>query len=386
MHTPARPAEDIEIRPVQNRRDLDSFIEVPWQIYSRDTNWIPPLKLERRLHLSQDKNPYFQHAEAEFWVAWRKGKPIGRISAQIDQAWLERYQDATGHFGFLEGQDDPALFEALLQTAETWLKARGMKRITGPYSLSVNDECGLLVEGFDRPPALMMGHSRPYYASHVAQAGYHKAMDLLAYDIDVTAPLPPRARMLVDKIASDPKLHMRALDMKHYRQDLQLIVDIFNDAWSQNWGFVPMTSAEIENMAKSLKPIIKPEFVCIAEYDGEPAAMTVTLPDVHHLAADLDGKLLPFGWAKLLWRLKFSQCESGRMPLMGVRRKYQNSSQGAALALGVIDRVYSYHRANGKKRAELSWVLENNRPTRRLIETVGGRADKTYRLYEKELA
>lgn len=386
QQAPKRPSSRLEIRPVNSRRALEDFIEVPWAVYRDDPAWIPPLKLERRFHLLKDRNPYFEHAEAAFWTAWRDGKPVGRISAQVDRAWLDFHGDATGHFGFLEGLEDPEIFRSLLHTAEDWVRERGMTRITGPYSLSVNDECGLLVDGFDTPPALMMGHARPYYGPYVEQAGYDKAMDLLAYSMDVADPLPPRAQKLVDKMMEDPKLKLRPLDMKRHEEDLHLIVDIFNDAWSQNWGFVPMTEGEIRNLAKSIKPIIEPEFVCIAEYDGEPAAMTVTLPDVHRLAADLNGRLLPFGWAKLIWRLKRGQCDSGRMPLMGVRRKFQNSSQGAALALGVINRVYSYHRQHGKRHAELSWVLETNRPTRRMIEMMGGVAYKTYRIYEKDLA
>jgi hypothetical protein len=347
---------------------------------------VPPLLLERLAHLDPKKNPYFEHAEVAYWLAYRGERAVGRISAQVDRLHLERHGDATGHFGFLEAADDPEVFAALFETAESWLRSRGMRRATGPFTLSINDETGLLVEGFDAPPYLMMGHGPRYYGARVEAAGYRKARDLIAYAFDVAAPPPPAARRMLARFAKGAGLRFRPIEMDRFEEELQTVVDIFNDAWSDNWGFVPMTPAEVRHLGRSLKPILCAGYAWIGEAGGEPAAMTVTLPNLNEAIADLGGRLFPLGWAKLLWRLKVRGTQSARMPLMGVRKKYQGSPRGAALALGVIEAVRSWHAEHGAKQAELSWVLEDNRPTRDIIELVGGRPYKTYRVYEKALA
>jgi hypothetical protein len=377
----------LRIQPVEDRRALKKFLLMPARLYGGDPNWVQPLLFERLEHLNPKKNPYFEHAEVAYWLALRGERPVGRISAQVDRLHLERHDDATGHFGFLEGEDDDEVFAALFDAAEAWLRARGMRQARGPFTLSINDETGLLIDGFDTPPCLMMGHVPRYYGARVEEQGFRKVRDLIAYDFDVTAPLPPRARRMLERLSKGAGLSFRPIDMRRFDQELQTIVDIFNDAWSDNWGFVPMTPAEVRYMGKNLKPIVRAEHAWIGEVAGEPAAMTVTLPNVNEAIADLHGKLLPFGWAKLLWRLKVRGTRTGRMPLMGVRKQYQGTPRGAALALGVIDAVCGWHAAHGvTRRAELSWVLEDNRPTRDIIELVGGRAYKTYRVYEKTLA
>jgi hypothetical protein len=379
-------ATSLRIQPVEDRRALKQFLLMPAGLYANDRNWVQPLLFERLQHLDPKKNPYFEHAEVAYWLALRGDRPVGRISAQVDRLHLERHHDATGHFGFLEAADDDAVFAALFETAEGWLKSRGMRRATGPFSLSINDETGLLIDGFDTPPCLMMGHAPRYYGAKLEAQGYRKVRDLIAFDFDVTAPLPPPARRMLQRLSKGTGLSYRPIDMRRFDQEVQTIVDIFNDAWSDNWGFVPMTSAEVRYMGKNLKPIVIAEHAWIGEVAGEPAAMTVTLPNVNEAIADLHGRLLPFGWVKLLWRLKVRGLRTGRMPLMGVRKKYQGTPRGAALALGVIDAVSSWHAAHGvAKRAELSWVLEDNRPTRDIIELVGARPYKTYRVYEKTL-
>jgi hypothetical protein len=376
-----------DILPVQNKADLDRFIRVPWRIYRDDPQWVPPLVFERRQHLDPKSNPFFGHAEVQLWLALRDGEPVGRISAQVDRAALAQHEDATGHFGFLEAEDDAETFAALLGTAEAWLGERGMRRVRGPFSLSINDESGLLVEGFDRPPALMMGHARPYYGGRLEQQGYVKIRDLIAYDYDLTRVdyVPPAARRLVDRLAKRPDVTIRSLRKSQLSQDLKAVLAVFNDAWSNNWGFIPFSEVEIAKIAKDMKPLIRDDFVCIVEIDGEPAAFALALPDLNQAIADLDGALLPFGWAKLLYRLKAGKINRVRMPLMGVRKKHQNGALGAALAYTVVEKVHEGVRRAGFLGAELSWVLEDNLPARNLIETGGAKAYKTYRIYEKAL-
>ena len=375
----------LRIQPVEDRRTLKQFLKMPARLYAGDPNWVQPLMFERLEHLNPKKNPYFEHAEVGYWLALRGERPVGRISAQIDRLHLERYDDATGHFGFLEAEDDTEVFAALFEAAETWLRARGMRRATGPFTLSINDETGLLIEGFETPPYLMMGHAPHYCAARVEERGYRKARDLMAYAFDVVALPPPRARRMLERLSKGSGLSFRPIEMRRFDQELQTIVDIFNDAWSDNWSFVPMTPKEVRYMGKNLKPIVRAGYAWIGEADGEPAAMTVTLPNINEAIADLGGRLLPLGWAKLLWRLKVRGTGTARMPLMGVRKKYQGTQRGAALALGVIEAVRSWHADHGAKEAELSWVLEDNRPSRDIIEMVGGRPYKTYRVYEKIL-
>ena len=378
-------ATSLHIRRVQDRPTLKQFLKMPARLYAGDPNWVQPLTFERLEHLNPKKNPYFEHAEVGYWLAFRGERPVGRISAQVDRLHLERYDDDTGHFGFLEAEDDAEVFAALFEAAETWLIARGMRRATGPFTLSINDETGLLIDGFETPPYLMMGHAPRHCASRVEERGYRKARDLIAYAFDVVAPPPPRAKRMLERLSKGGGLSFRPIDMRRFDQELQTIVDIFNDAWSDNWSFVPMTTAEVRHMGESLKPIVRAGYAWIGEADGEPAAMTVTLPNINEAIADLGGRLLPLGWAKLLWRVKMRGTRTARMPLMGVRKKYQGTQRGAALALGVIEAVRSWHADHGAKEAELSWVLEDNRPTHDIIEMVGGRAYKTYRVYEKIL-
>jgi GNAT superfamily N-acetyltransferase len=376
----------LQIQAVEDRRALKRFLRMPARLYAGDPLWVMPLMIERLQHLNPKRNPYFEHAEVAYWLAVRGERAIGRISAQVDRLHLERHRDMTGQFGLLEAVDDPEVFAALFEAAEAWLKARGMRRATGPFSLSINDESGLLIDGFERPPYIMMGHAPRYYGPRVAEQGYRTAKNLVAYAFDVAAPPPPRARRVLDRLSRGAGLSYRPLDMRRFDHELQRIVDIFNDAWSDNWSFVPMTPAEVRYMGKNLKPILRSEYAWIGEADGEAAAMTVTLPNLNEAIRDLGGRLLPFGWAKLLWRVKVTGTRTARMPLMGVRKKYQGTPRGAALALGVIEAVRSWHAAHGAKEAELSWVLEDNYPTREIIELVGGRPYKTYRIYEKPLA
>jgi hypothetical protein len=379
---PDKAYETLKIVKVDSRSALNDFIRLPWSLYTEDPMWVPPLLLERRMHLSP-KNPYFEHAKFCSWITYRNGKPVGRISAQIDRLHIDRYQDATGFFGMLEAEDNSLTFRALLDTAESWLRDRGMQRIFGPFNLSINQELGLLVDGFDSPPSMMMGHARPYYAHRIEENGYQKEKDLLAYIISVDSELSKSVKKITAKVKN--RVLIRGLHKSKFVEELQIIRDIFNDAWSQNWGFVPFTNKEFEHLGKDLKMLADEELVKIAEVDGEPAAFMVLLPNINEVIRDLNGKLLPFGWLKMLWRLKIKYPKSARIPLMGVRCRYHDSLMGAALAFGVIADVREPAVKRGLKEAELSWILEDNMGMRNIIESIGGRVYKTYRIYSKQL-
>jgi GNAT superfamily N-acetyltransferase len=376
----------LTVTPVTGKPGRQAFLKVPHLVFADDPAWIAPLTLERAQHISEKHNPFFQHAGAQLFVAWRGGKPVGRISAQIDNLRNERHKDDTGMFGFLDAVDDPAVFKALLETAENWLAERGMTRMIGPFSFSINEETGLLVDGFEHPPAVMMGHARRWYGPHVEAAGYAGVKDVLAYSFDNSKELPRGLAGMLRKVQQTGDLKVRPLSKKNLAHDLAILIDIFNDAWSENWGFTPFSQAEIDKLGSDLKLLVDEGFIAFAEYQGEPAAMAVTLPDINQAAHDLNGRLFPFGIFKLLTRLKLKAPRAVRMPLMGVRRKYHGTPVGSALAIAVIDNIRRYHVARGTTRAELSWILEDNLPMRRMIEAVGGVPYKTYRIYERRFA
>ncbi len=385
MNAPSSASGDEPLRivAVDSRAALDRFIRVPESVFRGDPAWITPLHLERRLHLSPGSNPYFQHADWQAWIAWRGRQPVGRISAQIDRLHLETHRDATGFFGMLDAEDRAQTFGALLETAERWLKDQGMERVRGPFNLSINEEVGVLVEGFESPPVFMMGHARPYYGEHIERCGYAKAIDTLAYLIQSDFQASPTMRRLVRQAAQ--QVRVRPLDRRRFDEEIALLRDIFNDAWADNWGFVPFTQAEFAELGRNLKLLIDPNYIQIAEVDGEAAAFIVTIPNINEALRGLDGRLLPLGWLKLLWRLKVRHTRTGRVPLMGVRRKFQHTRIGPALAFLVIDAARVHVRGDGIEEVEMSWILEDNKGVRNIIESIGGRVYKRYRIYERRL-
>jgi hypothetical protein len=376
----------VEIVPVRTRRQWHDFHHLPFKVYAGDPQWVPPLLLERKFHFQAKHNPYFQHATAEFFLATRDGEPVGRITAQIDQLHLERYQDATGHFGFIEAVDDPEVFAALLEAAQGWLRAKGMTRVIGPVSFSLWDQPGLLIEGFDTPPYVMMAHALPYYQKHIERNGYQKAEDLIAYrygpDADTGKFEKLRARALRNP---DVKLRNIHMDKARFRGEVEMLLDIINDAWSDNWGYVPMTKAEIDDLAGILKLLLRPGDVVIAEYQGEPVAFTAIFPNLNEAIRDMKGRLFPFNWIKLLWRMKVRRTRTARMPMMGVRKALQASSLGAGLAVAVIFSAREFNFSNGVVDSELGWILERNTGVHHVIGMVGAVAYKRYRIYEKPL-
>lgn len=372
----------VQITAVSDRRSLDDFIEVPWAIYANDPHWVPPLRFERRQALARDQ-PFSQHADWQAFVAYRDGRPIARITAQVDRLHQERYHDRTGFFGFLEAPDDPAVFKALFATAEAWLRERGMTRVRGPFSLNVNQETGLLVEGFETPPYLMMGHAPRYYEARLRELGYVGVKDLLAYEVDVPFVPSPTLKAMLARQAG--QIRIRPFDGKRKAAELEVLRDLFNDAWSENWSFVPFTEAEFAMIGKELLPLIPPDFIQIAEIDGEPVAFMAFMPNINEVISDLDGRLLPFGWAKLLWRLKVRFPRSVRVSLMGVRKRFHHTRMGPTLAYGVIDAGLAPALRMGVKRAEMSWILEDNQGMRGIIEALGGVVTKRYRMFDKDL-
>ncbi|MGB5748266.1 MAG: N-acetyltransferase [Desulfobacterales bacterium] len=379
---PDKKSSPLNIVKVENRETLNEFIRLLWPLYKDDPAWVPPLILDRRMQLAP-KNPYFAHASFSSWVAYRDGKAVGRISAQVDQLHLDQHQDATGFFGMLESEDNSETFKTLLATAENWLHEKGMQRVAGPYNLSINQELGLLVEGFDTPPVVMMGHALPYYAEHIEENGYRKEKDLLAYIIDTNFKHPRAMQAILTRAQN--RIATRSLRKSDFKAELNIIRDIFNDAWSQNWGFTPWTNAEFQHLGKDLKMLVDEDLISFASVDGEPAAFMVILPNINEAIRDLNGRLLPFGWLKLLWRLKVKYPETARIPLMGVRSRYHDSLLGAALAFSVIAALQPPAVKHGIKKLELSWILEDNKGMRNILEAIGGQIYKTYRIYSKEL-
>ncbi len=374
--------ESVRIVPINGSQDLRRFIDLPWSIYAGDPAWIPPLLIERREQFAP-QNPYFAHARSCFWLAYRGTKPVGRISAQIDQLHETRYQDATGFFGLLEAEDEAETFHALLSTAETWLRDQGMSRIRGPFNLSINQECGLLVEGYDTPPMIMMGHARPYYADRIMAEGYRGSKDLLAYRIATDFSPPALMQVTVKKAGNYARI--RPLRKSYMNEELRILKEIYEDAWSENWGFIPFTEDEFRHLGHSLRLLVEDECVQIAEVDGTPVGMIVAFPNLNEAIRDLDGRLLPFGWLKLLWRLKVKRPTTARVALMGVRKRFQRSALGTALAFMLIDAVRGYCIRRGVREVELSWILEDNMPMRNMLVVIGGVPYKRYRIYEKAL-
>ena len=371
---------EVAVREVRNRRDLDAFLRVPFSVHADDPNWIPPLFFERRQFLDRTRNPYFDHAEAVFWLAERNGAPVGRISAQVDRL----APPGVGHFGMVSAHDDSQVVAALMAGVEEWLREKNCSVVTGPFNLSINQECGLLVDGFGTPPSMMMPHDPAYLGPMLEGLDYRKATDLYAFEYDTDSGLAEKVARLKER-AFSRRLRIRCLDMKNYRAEIQTLTDIFNDAWSGNWGFVPFTAAEVEHLAREMRLLIHPRLVWFAEMDGEPIAFAVCLPNINEAIRDLGGRLVPFGWAKLLWRLKVRRPRSARLPLMGLRRRFSGTPAGSLAPFLIIAALLSEGKAMGFTMAELSWVLEGNAASIQLIEAAGGRRYKTYRLYEKPL-
>lgn len=375
----------MQIVPVASKRDLNAFIDLPYRLYAHDPHWVAPLKLERREFFDPKKNPFFENAEVQLFLAISDGKPVGRISAQINRLHNERYGEKTAHFGCFESIEDPAVAKALFDAAESWAKSKGMDKVAGPFTFSINEETGLLIDGFDAPPYPFMAHNPRYYESLVAQNGYAKIKDMVAWNYDIKQPMPEAAAQIADAVKEYPGLVIREVSLKNIDRDLGIISDVFNSAWSKNWGFIPWTDSELRKMATDLKMILYPQLALIAEVNGQPAAITICLPNLNEAIRDLNGKLFPFGLFKMLWRLKVKKVKSSRLCLLGIKKEFRND---VLAGLSVLLYVEIRRRAEklGQSCGELSWTLEDNDKINNGITLMGGVPYKKYRVFEKSLA
>jgi hypothetical protein len=375
----------VTTRPVRTRKDKKAFVDFAWEVYKDDPHWVPPLKDEVHGLITPGKNPWFEHAKAELFLAERSGKVVGRISAQVDELVQEQMGQGTGQWGMFETLEGEVA-AALIKAAENWLLQQGMTRSLGPVSLSIWDEPGLEIEGFDEDPTAMMGHHRPEYRGWVEAAGYEKAKDLLTYEVDIAHWEDPKIDRLIAMGERNPRIRIRKVDKSKFNEEARIVLNLVNDAWSDNWGYVPLTESEIAYAGKKLKPIIFNELVRIAELDGEPVAFMLTIPDINELIKDLNGELFPFNFIKLLWRLRKPRVSRARVPLMGVAKKLQQSRLASQLAFMLIE----YTRRDcvgefGIGTGEFGWILEDNKGMLSIAELPGARVNHRYRIYEKSL-
>jgi hypothetical protein len=375
----------VEIRQIPMGGPVDDFLNLVDYVYRGDPVYVRPLDMELKDRLNPKKNPFFEHGEGVVFCAYRDGWCVGRVTAQIDRDHLRRYGDATGFFGFLDTVDDEEVAGELLRHAEGWLRGKGMTRIRGPMSLSVNEELGCLVEGFDTPPYVMMPHHRTYQGGLIEKAGYEKAKDFYAWKYQV-GDLNARVRRAHEELKKLPEITYRQASLKDLDRDVELLVDIYNDAWSDNWGYVPFTRREVQKMAADFKLLLVPEITCIVSIDGEPAAVALAIPNLNEMVHDLDGKLLPTGFVKLLWRLKVRGPSSARLILLGIRKKWRGVRKYAALSAFMYAEMNNGGRKLGIKEGELGWTLEDNGRVNAGIMLMGAKLYKKYRVYEKSLA
>ena len=376
---PARRA--VEIRPVASKRELNTFIKLPWRLYRNEPNWVPPLLFDRKRFLDRRRNPFFKHADVEFFLAWRGERPVGRITAQIDRHFNKFQQHDWGMFGFFECENDPEAAASLLSTAEGWLRARGRDRMVGPMDFTTNDECGVLVDGYDLLPTVLTNWHHPYYPGLIEGAGLTKAMDLYMWSLDVAdrEAVHPAIWRVAAAVESKYGITVRNMRKKDMQAEIGRFLEVYNAAWERNWGFVPLTEEEVRQYAKDLKPVLDENWAFIAEKDGEPVGAALTLPDYNQVLRHLNGRLLPFGWAKALWYKP--KIDRVRAFALGVKPEYQHTGVGAKL--------YEMHWEAGERtrqhHGETGWTLESNTAMNRAMERMGGKIVRTYRVFEKPL-
>jgi len=381
---------EVVIAPVSGKRDLDAFIDLSYRLNADDPNWVPPLRGEVVELLTPGKNPFHEHAKVQLFLARRGEKVVGRISAHYDELALVQPVEqgmgpGTGNWGLFEAEDK-AVGLALITRAEQWLRDQGMTRVLAPISLSIWEEPGLLVKGHDHAPMVMMGHNKPEYEGWIEGDGYAVAKRLLTYDLEVDKGFPPLIDRIVASGEKSDRITVRRVDKNHFDRDAAIIIDILNDAWSKNWGFVPFTESEKRYGAKKLAPLILEGANMIAELDGEPVAFMLALPDVNAILKPMNGKLFPFNWIKLLWWLRKPRNASFRVPLMGVVKRLQTSRLASQLAFMMIEYIRRYAvKEHGASRAEVGWVLEDNQGMVAIAEAISGRNNREYRIYGKNL-
>jgi hypothetical protein len=374
----------LEIRQLPMGGRIDDFLNVVDYIYRDDASYVRPLDYELRERLDPRKNPFFEHAEGALFCAYRNGWCVGRVSAQIDRGHLAIHGDATGFFGFLDTIDDPEVARGLLARAESWLRGRGMRVARGPLSLSMTEEVGCQVEGFGEQSYILSPQHRPYQGSLIERAGYQKVKDLYAWSYSVGEP-NARVKRAHAEITAMPEVSHRTVSMKTLRQDVELFTDVYNDAWGDNWGYVPATRREVQKMASDLRLVLNPAITCIVSIEGEPAAVALALPNVNEIAGDLGGRLFPSGLPKLVWRLKVQGTRTARLIALGIRKKWRNIRKYAGISAFMYSKMNEGGRRLGMRGGELGWTLEDNGRVNAGIQLMGGKVYKRYRVYEKPL-
>jgi GNAT superfamily N-acetyltransferase len=378
------------IRPVETKKDRKIFIDLPFRLYADDPHWVPPLKSEALGLITPEKNGWFSHAKAQLFLAEEDGRVVGRISAHIDTLALtmppeQGFGPGVGQWGLMEAERQD-IFQALLARAEEWLREQGMTRALGPISMSIWEEPGLLIDGYDHPPTIMMGHAKREYRGWIEWANYRPIKQLMTYEVDVTKQFPPIVQRIIKSGEKNARITVRNVDKSKFEEEAAIILAILNDAWRDNWGFVPLTPPEIKDVGVKLKPIVFNDLIRIAELDGKPVAFMITLPDLNEAIKPLNGSLLPFGWVKLLWWLRKPKVRTVRVPLMGVVKELQASRMASQLAFMMIEYI---RRASVEhydaKRAEIGWILDDNQGMRSIAETIESRVNKVYQVYERTL-
>jgi len=380
----------LTLYPVKTKADRREFVELAYRLNRGDPAWVPPLKGEVYGLLTPGKNPWFEHGKAQLFVARRGERTVGRISAHIDELALAQPAEqgmgpGTGNWGLLEAED-AEVARALIAKAEEWLRGQGMTRALGPLSISVWDEPGLLIEGFDTPPTIMLGHNSALYRGWIEGEGYRPVKQLFNYGVEIVDGFPPLVNRIVAAGEKNERIRVRRVDKKKFDAEAKLIMGILNDAWSDNWGFVPLTDSEIAYVGKKLKDIVFEDLIRVAEVDGEPVAFMIVLPDINELLIEMDGSLLPFNWAKLLWWLRKPRSKRLRVPLMGVVKKLQNSRMASTLAFMMIEYIRRDGVANyGATQGDIGWVLDDNQGMVAVADAINARRNRVYQLYDKML-
>jgi hypothetical protein len=381
----------VTVAPVTTKSERKAFIDLAYRLNASDPNWVPPLRSDVAELLDERKNPFFDHAVVQLFLAYRSGRAVGRISAHIDFLAHELPVEqgmgpGTGCWGMFEAEDEETA-AALIAVAEDWLREKGMTRVLAPLSLSIWDEPGLLVRGYDHPPTMMMGHHNAAYQGWIeALPGYSEAKRLLTYDLEVKDGFPPLVNRIVASGEKNDRIRIRQADTKNVPEEAAILFDILNDAWSSNWGFLPITDREIAYISNKMKPLIRPDLLLFAEYDGEPVAFMMTFPDFNRLIKPFNGKLFPFNWIKLLAWLPRMKGKRMRVPLMGVRKSLQNSRLASQLAFMMIEYI---RRAGvgryGAETAEVGWVLDDNTRMIAIADAIGSKVNREYSIYGKQL-
>lgn len=381
---------NIDIEPVEGKQGRAAFVDLGREFAAREAHSIPQLHSEQLELVDPDKNPFFGHATVQLFIAYRDRKPVGRIAAHIDHLALELPAEqgmgpGTGMFGYFDAEDEN-VSRALLSRAKEWLRKKGMTRMIGPISLSIWEEPGLLVKGQDHPPMIMMGHHPAHYAGWIESEGFTVAKRLLTYDLVITSDFPKIVQRIVTSGERNERICIRPIKMKRWEEEIRVVLHILNDAWSDNWGFVPFTEAEIDHAAKKMKPIIKPRLNMIAELDGRPVAFMMVLPDINEVLKKVDGKLFPFGWFHLLRWLRKPMGAGLRVPLMGVLKEFQNSRIASQLAFMMIEHIRRNALSDyGSKRSEIGWILDDNKGMIAIADTIGSTVNREYVIYEKAI-